>query len=184
MTLQEFKSNFGGQDLPDDILLLFDFQDKFGAESYVAGFGLLQDDKCGLQYGWSDNNDFLNALMPFAQAGEGSIYCLWDNGTSQELNQMPIVYFDSEGDGETIIARNFLEFLQVLLLEDEKSEWKPEHYPEFKQFVTHHITLNITDTEQISNISLQHHKWNYQLRRLFFLHLFQHGIPSKCVKQY
>ena len=137
MTLQEFKSNFGGQDLPNDMLLLFDFQDKFGAESYVAGFGLLQDDKCGLQYGWSDNNDFLNALMPFAQAGEGSIYCLWDNGTSQELNQMPIVYFDSEGDGETIIARNFLEFLQVLLLEDDKSEWKPEHYPEFKQFVTY-----------------------------------------------
>lgn len=80
MTLQQFKSNFNGQDLLTEMQLLFDFQDKFGGESYVAGFGLLQNNKSGLRYGWSENEDFLKSLMPFAEVGEGSIYCLWNNG--------------------------------------------------------------------------------------------------------
>lgn len=133
MTQQEFESNFGGRKLPEDIHLLFAFQEFYGAESYVAGFGLLQNDKSGLRYGWSDNEDFLKALMPFAEGGEGSIYCLWDNGTNQELSFMPIVYFDSEGDGETVIARFFLEFIQVLMIPDNNFDdgWKPEHYADF-----------------------------------------------------
>jgi hypothetical protein len=151
MTLQEFKSNFGGQDLPSEMQLLFDFQDKFGAESYVAGFGLLQNDKNGLRYGWSDNEDFLKALMPFAEAGEGSIYCLWDNGTSQELNQMPIVYFDSEGEGETIIARNFLEFIQVLMIPDPYDDWRPDHYAEFIFIFNEKVKLEIPNNTDVIN---------------------------------
>ena len=152
MTLQEFKSNFGGQDLPGDMQLLFDFQDKFGAESYVAGFGLLQNDKSGLRYGWSDNEDFVKALMPFAEAGEGSIYCLWDNGTSQALNQMPIIYFDSEGEGETVIARNFLEFIQVLMIPDPYDDWRPEQYANFVFTFNEKVKLEIPkNTDEIDN---------------------------------
>lgn len=146
MTLQEFKTNFNNQDLPAEMQLLFDFQEKFGAETYVAGFGLLQNDKSGLRYGWSDNEDFLSQLMPFAEAGEGSIYCLWDNKTGQALNQMPIVYFDSEGEGENVIARNFLEFIQVLLIPDPYDDWRPENYANFVHVFSEKMLLPIPDS--------------------------------------
>ena len=143
MTLQEFKSNFNNQELPAEMQLLFDFQDKFGAETYVAGFGLLQNDKSGLRYGWSDNSDFLNQLMPFAESGDGSMYCLWDNKTHQPINQMPVVYFDSDGEGENVIAKNFLEFIQILLIPDPYDDWRPENYANFVHVFNEKMNLPI-----------------------------------------
>lgn len=41
---------------------------------------------------------------------------------------MSIVYFDSEGDGVSVIARNFLEFIQVPMISNPYDDWRPEHY--------------------------------------------------------
>jgi hypothetical protein len=113
----EFKANFEGHAIPSELekLCAFDVEADLG---YLSdGFELTVDDKGGLK-SWSDNPEFLGALMPFAQAnGSGSFYALWA-GASKTPSEMPVVVFGDEG-GVHVVAENVLALLQILTFDAE-----------------------------------------------------------------
>src|SRR5689334_1536967 len=95
MELKQFDQNFKGYKISSELASLKNFQDNH--PDYSQGFYLLADDKSGIKT-WSENVDFLNKLMPFAQAnGTGSTYAIWNDGSNKALNQLPIVVFGDEG---------------------------------------------------------------------------------------
>lgn len=115
----EFKENLGLIEIPTELEKLIYFQNNISSfENYVDGFGVLIDDKSGLM-SWSEDENFLNRLWPFAQAnGSGSFYAIWNDGTNQSLNQMPVVVFGDEG-GVHIVAANILQLLYLLTYDTE-----------------------------------------------------------------
>lgn len=138
MELSEFKQNFNDYDLTSELTDLKYFQDKH--LNYSDGFYLLADDKTGIKT-WSEDKSFVDRLMPFAQAnGSGSIYAIWNDGTNNKINELPIVVFGDEG-GVHIVAENIFQLMQILTFDteimvdfDQASFYKDEHaYKESKQ---------------------------------------------------
>jgi hypothetical protein len=118
MELTEFEQNFKGYTISTELIFLKYFQDKL--PEYSQGFYLLVDDKSGIKT-WSENQDFLDRLMPFAQAnGSGSTYGIWNDGTDKPLGELPIVVFGDEG-GVHIVAENILQLMQMLTYDTEIS---------------------------------------------------------------
>ncbi|TDW47276.1 hypothetical protein EV144_105295 [Flavobacterium sp. 270] len=119
MELNDFKKNFNDQ-ITNELTLLFEINDELGFENYSQGFGLLRDEKYGIA-SWSEDEAFLDKLMPFAQAnGSGSMYVLWNNDSGNSLNDLPVVVFGDEG-GYHVIAKNIFEFMQLLTFDTEIS---------------------------------------------------------------
>ncbi|MCQ4140620.1 hypothetical protein [Chryseobacterium sp. EO14] len=119
MELNEFKRNFVGFELPKELILLNEFDNNV-SDYYSEGFELALDDKSGIAT-WSENKDFLDRLMPFAQANaSGSIYALWDDGENKELVNLPVVVFGDEG-GYHVVAENIIGLLQLLTFDTEIS---------------------------------------------------------------
>lgn len=170
MTLEDFKKNFNNQ-ITDELTLFFEINDELGFENYSQGFGLYEDDKSGIS-SWSENEEFLDKLMPFAQAnGSGSMYVLWDNGSGNSLNELPVVVFGDEG-GYHIVAKNIFEFMQLLTFDTEISVDHEEAYfykdddyeesenlQEYIDWLKENFNLNpIKETESI----LKHAQEKYQ----------------------
>jgi hypothetical protein len=132
MDIKAFKENLGLTEIPTELEKLIYFQNNIsGFECYSQGFGVLIDNKTGLK-SWSENQSFLDKLMPFAQAnGCGSFYAIWDDGTGKPINQMPIVLFGDEG-GIHIVAENILQLLHLLTYDTEISANIDEAYFENK----------------------------------------------------
>lgn len=129
MDKQAFKENLKLDVLPHVLDKLIDFQnDVSGFEYYAQGFGLTIDDKLGLK-SWSGESDFLNQLLPFAQAnGSGSFYAIWNNEPTQPIDNMPIVVFGDEG-GTHIVAENILQLLQLIAYDTEISvDWSSAYF--------------------------------------------------------
>jgi hypothetical protein len=159
MTLEDFKNNFNNQITPE-LALFFEINEELGFENYSQGFGLYQDDKSGIS-SWSEDPDFLDKLMPFAQAnGSGSMYVLWKNEQNKSLNELPVVVFGDEG-GYHIVAKNIFELMQLLTFDQEISVdheevyfYKDEDYeeseslPEYITWLKENFNLDpIEDTE-------------------------------------
>ncbi|HEX8015648.1 MAG TPA: hypothetical protein VF465_10480 [Flavobacterium sp.] len=126
MKLNDFKKNFNNQ-ITNELTLFFEINDELGFENYSQGFGLYRDDKTGIAT-WSKDKDFLDKLMPFAQAnGTGSMYALWDNSKNKSLNELPVVVFGDEG-GYHIVAKNITELMQLLTFDSEISVDHEEVY--------------------------------------------------------
>jgi hypothetical protein len=118
MELKEFEQNFKDYKISTELISLKCFEDKF--PNYSESFYLLVDDKSGIKT-WSENEDFLSRLMPFAQANcTGSTYGIWNDGTDKTLNELPIVVFGDEG-GMHIVAENILHLMQILTCDTEIS---------------------------------------------------------------
>lgn len=119
--IAEFKQNLGLSEVPVELEKLIYFQNTISSfENYSQGFGVLIDSKSGLK-SWSDDENFLNNILPFAQAnGSGSFYAIWNNATDQPLNKMPVVVFGDEG-GVHIVAENSVQFLHLLTFDTEIS---------------------------------------------------------------
>jgi hypothetical protein len=116
MELTEFAKNFKGYPISRELLLLNSFEDQY--PDYSEGFCLLVDDQSGLKT-WSENEEFLNRLMPFAQANRSdSMYALWNDGTNKPLDQLPVVVLGDEG-GVHILAENTLQLMQLLTFDAE-----------------------------------------------------------------
>ena len=119
MELNEFKRNFEGFEMPKELILLNEF-DNNASDYYSESFELVLGSKSGIAT-WSENKEFLDRLMPFAQAnGSGSTYALWDDSESKELVNLPVVVFGDEG-GCHIVAENILGLLQLLTFDTEIS---------------------------------------------------------------
>jgi hypothetical protein len=158
-TLQEFAQNFGGKPVPETLAQLLEFQDETGFEEYSEGFGLLYDDKGGLE-SWCAEPAFLDKLMPFAQAnGSGSFYALWQYDDVTNLNSLPVVLFGDEG-GEYIVAENIKGLLQLLTLDAEPMTYEkvsfyrdPENEPseyaeEYKSWLKERFNLEPINEEE------------------------------------
>lgn len=173
MTLEDFKKNFNNQ-ITNELVLLFEINDELGFENYSQGFGLYEDDKSGIS-SWSEDSDFLDKLMPFAQAnGSGSMYVLWNNGSGNSLSDLPVVVFGDEG-GYHIVAKNILEFMQLLTFDTEISVdheevyfYKDEDYEEsenlqeYINWLKENFNLNpIEETESILENAKEKYKADF-----------------------
>ncbi|MBB6235582.1 hypothetical protein HDC90_000179 [Pedobacter sp. AK013] len=119
INISDFKQNLDLNEVPPELQKLIYFQNNISSfEGYSQGFGVFIDDKSGLR-SWSEDENFLKQLSPFAQAnGTGSFYAIWNDGTNKTLNQMPIVVFGDEG-GVHIVAENILQLLHLLTYDTE-----------------------------------------------------------------
>lgn len=116
--LEEFAKNFPGHGVPAELAKLLIFQNETGFETYSDGFGLYVDDKSGLR-SWSNKAEFLDGLMPFAQAScGGSFYALWLDGSGKSLSEIPVIACGDEG-GLHVIASNVRELMQLLTYDAE-----------------------------------------------------------------
>lgn len=103
---------FPGQALPLELEKLLDF-DQRGDGYYSDGFELtdLPPDALG---SWSDEEEFLEHLVPFAQAtGGGSIYALWLARDGMAVSAAPVVVFGDEG-GVHVVAEHLRALLHLL----------------------------------------------------------------------
>lgn len=119
--IAEFKQNLGLSEIPVELEKLIYFQNTISSfENYSQGFGILIDNKSGLT-SWSDDENFLNSMLPFAQAnGSGSFYAIWNIGRDQPLHKMPVVVFGDEG-GVHIVTENIVQLLHLLTFDTEIS---------------------------------------------------------------
>jgi hypothetical protein len=119
ISAEEFAKNFVPYSVPPELEKLLAFQEgvaEFG--QYSEGFGLLRDDKGGLQ-SWSDDSAFLSRLLPFAAAdGSGSFYALWANAESDDCGSFPVIAFGGEG-GMHVVAEDVRGLLRILALDAE-----------------------------------------------------------------
>jgi len=172
----EFKENLGLAEVPSELEKLIYFQNNISSfENYAQGFGVLIDDKSGLK-SWSEDENFLNRLLPFAQAnGTGSFYAIWNDGTNKGLNQMPIAVFGDEG-GVHIVAENIQQFLHLLTYDteiwvdfeetyfykNEKSYEESEDLAEYLKWMKGDYNLDRIETpNELIKTAQQKHKENF-----------------------
>jgi hypothetical protein len=159
LTFEQFEQNFDGRPVPDALVKLLTFQNETGFASYCEGFGLVYDDKGGLENGWSMDPAFLKQLMPFAQANAGgSFYALWQYEDGLPLDVLPVVLFGDEG-GEFIVAENIYAFLRLLTLDTEPMTYREASYykdeddegtgysGEYRNWLKKHFNLDAIDKE-------------------------------------
>jgi len=164
MKLNDFKKNFNNQ-ITNELTLFFEINDELGFENYSQGFGLYRDDKIGIAT-WSKDKDFLDKLMPFAQAnGTGSMYALWDDSKNKSLNELPVVVFGDEG-GYHIVAKNITELMQLLTFDseisvdheevyfykDEDDYEESENLSEYKNWLKENFNLDSVEEEEATAI--------------------------------
>lgn len=130
INVNDFANNFNGQSIPQELAMLLDFQNNTShSQFYAAGFELtVTGEKYGLQT-YSTDKVFLNALLEFANAdGTGSTYAIWLKDSTQNLSELPIVVFGSEG-GFHVVANNSIELLEILAYDAAPSAgWDAVHY--------------------------------------------------------
>ncbi len=122
MEVQDLETIFPGARVPKELIELVSFeQNELGGQFYYCqGFELIADtDKAGLRT-YSEEPDFLDGLVEFAQAdGTGSTYALWLGADRKASpSQVPVVVFGSEG-GYHLVAANLGELLQILTCDAE-----------------------------------------------------------------
>ena len=176
LNIIEFKENLGLAEVPSELEKLIYFQNNISSfENYAQGFGVLIDDKSGLK-SWSEDENFLNQLLPFAQAnGSGSFYAIWNDGTNKGLNQMPVVVFGDEG-GVHIVAENILQLLhlitygteiwvdfdQTYFYKDANSYEEPEDLGEYLKWMKGDYNLHqIEAPDELIKIAQEKHKKNF-----------------------
>lgn len=104
---------------------------------------------------YSEDNEFLNSLLQFAQAdGTGSIYAFWLKNSDNNLENSPIVAFGSEG-GFHVVSENIKELFQILTYDAEPMiDWDSIFY--HKDIENH----------KPSKYAATYHEWlkdNYQI---------------------
>jgi len=130
---EKFKQHLGIADMPKELELLIDFQNKASFENYSRGFGLYENN---LDH-WSAALEFKKRLKVFAQAnGSGSQYAFWEEEEGKKLNEMPVVVFGDEG-GVHVVAKSMLELMRLLTFDTEISVYddKASFYKDKKYYV-------------------------------------------------
>ena len=126
----DFEKNFLGLTIPDELIKLLDFQNNISKNDFFAeGFELnVDEDKHGLKT-FSENEEFLKSILEFAIAdGTGATYGFWRINNSQDLNEVPIVAFGSEGEF-SIVAESCFDLFKILAFDTEPiMDWNDIHY--------------------------------------------------------
>ena len=115
---EAFAACFAGVGVPPELLRLVSFENCLGTTPYSDGFELLVEDKSGLD-SWSEEEAFLAALVPFAQAnGSGSRYALFAEPGIEDPSRMPVVIFGDEG-GAHVVAEDVRGLMRLLTFDSE-----------------------------------------------------------------
>lgn len=102
-----------------ELNLLKEFQDRIGPVYFSEGFELHEHGRDAGLHTWSEDPDFLNSFIPFAQAnGSGSDYALWRCDDRTDLATLPVVFVGDDGD-LYVIARSLTELFQLLAVDSE-----------------------------------------------------------------
>jgi hypothetical protein len=115
MELSELTKAFGNKKVPEILIELLTFDNTVSKDNWFSeGFEFSVDEENHLFKTYSENEDFLNSLIQFAQAdGTGSTYAFWINDANKNLDTVPIVAFGSEG-GYHIVSENIQALFKVL----------------------------------------------------------------------
>jgi hypothetical protein len=121
---------FQGLTVPASLLALVQFDVEIAQRHFYSdGFEFsLDTEKTGLKT-YSSDEVFLNSIYEFANAdGTGSSYAFWLKDGNNDLSDVPVVVFGSEG-GFHVVARNFNELLQILTFDSEPMiDWDRVYY--------------------------------------------------------
>ncbi|WP_343698075.1 hypothetical protein [Flavobacterium sp.] len=183
-TLEEYSVQFGGYALPEDLVKLYEFDQKYGSDTYSECFGLLVwNDKTGIK-SWSEKEEFYNSFIEFAGAnGSGSSYAYWL--IDKDLNNCPIVVFGDEG-GIHVVAENTRKLIHLLTLDTEISVdfdkayfYQDEGYYEesenkevFQEWVKNEFNLDPIETNEETDVIVVEAKAKYKKRLNDFLTKF------------
>lgn len=113
-TWENFAAQFGGREIPDALVALWNFEYGEDADNdyYADGFELDIVSNDGLRT-WSEDPEFLDGVIEFAAAnGSGSSYGFWV-AEGLPLAECPIVVFGDEG-GAHVVAENLTGLLRLL----------------------------------------------------------------------
>ena len=110
LTCERFRSNFGIYPVPDILKELLAFQE-ISSQWYSWGFELSVITSEELQ----DHvpTEVVAQFLGFGHDGNYSIYALWKY-KEMLLDEAPVVYFNSEGQGSGVLADNLAVFLALL----------------------------------------------------------------------
>lgn len=110
ITIEEYAKNFGTRPVPVILQKLLEFQNTVGCEySYALYLNYCEPADVNLEY----YEGHLHQLITFAYCdSNGNEYTLWDNVGNPDIEQWPVVLFDTEG-GHTIMGRSLAEFLST-----------------------------------------------------------------------
>lgn len=183
-SLEEFSAQFGSYALPKDLIKLYEFDQKYGSETYSECFGLtMTDDKTGIKT-WSEEEEFYNSFIEFAGAnGSGSSYAYWL--IDKNLNNCPIVVFGDEG-GIHVVAENTRNLIHLLTFDTEISVdfdnayfYKDEEYyeenenmTEFHEWVKKEFNLDAIESNEETDEIVNQAKAKYKKRLNDFLTKF------------
>ncbi len=93
---------------------LEELQHELEGEFLAEGFEIIEYADASFLRPWSEDPDFLDRLIPFAQANHsGSVYALWRLDDRADLASLPVVVFGDEG-GQHVVARTLRELFQLL----------------------------------------------------------------------
>jgi hypothetical protein len=170
----EIQEVFGNYEIPSDLKLLYEFENKYGSENYSECFYLKTTTKYGGLENWCESETFINKFLEFATAnGSGSSYAYYL--IEEKLENCPIVVFGDEG-GIHVVANSTQDLIHLLTFDieisvdhDSASFYKSEKYytesdckEEFDHWVKSNFNLNAiktdTETETIINAAQEKHK--------------------------
>ncbi|MCC9041396.1 cell wall assembly protein [Myroides sp. M-43] len=134
MVKEEFTELFKGYKVPSEIKSLLEFQVLETIPSYYSNAIYLIDEEVGILESISEEDDFINSFIPFAEANStGSVYAFWiQNKEIKSLEDCPIVVFGDEG-GVFVVSKNVKELLQISAYDVEPVVFMDEFYFQDKE---------------------------------------------------
>ncbi|HCL57844.1 MAG TPA: hypothetical protein DHW82_12675 [Spirochaetia bacterium] len=112
-TLDELKKCFYQYEVPQMLADLCEYWDK--NPYFFAGEFELQPDKYECAKAWfQEKEKGYSRVLPFGVDGVGSLYAFWLYQDGITPSNAPIVFLDSEGEGSSVLAENFSDFMLIL----------------------------------------------------------------------
>jgi hypothetical protein len=167
LMLDQFSRNFGVYSIPNVLKELLDFQNASHAW-YSKGFELSIIEQEELREHVTEEK--ISQFLGFGHDANYSIYALWLY-QDVPLEEAPVVYFNSEGEGSTVFAQNLFEFFRLLARDEEpifgkyseKEDGEIEHTARNREFRTwlnerYHLQMASRPNEIVRIAQLHHPK--------------------------
>jgi len=110
LTIEQFRTNFDPYPVPRLLEELLAFQN-ISQEWYSLGFELNVVKRSSLKY--HIVAEAIPQFFGFGQDGNQSLYALW-RYKEMPLDETPVTYLNSEGEGSGVLANNLAEFMTLL----------------------------------------------------------------------
>lgn len=119
-THEQLKSKFAPYRVPKLLGALADYWEKHPV--YFSGsFEVDHDEWDGVREWFRGNEAGWSRVRPFGHDGIDGLFCLWFY-EGRTADDAPVIYLGGEGEGTTVLADNFAEFLSLLAT---NRDWEP-----------------------------------------------------------